>query len=106
MDHKYFKDASVEQKCEFLKTEVEKVSDRIDKQVDERDAYKGVAFVLLPFILMVGYNALIIIFDSYGVIKEIKLTILGIILFVLFMTFRTFYKKVKRGKWLWIGMKF
>lgn len=100
MDHKLFRESSTDQKCELLKGELEKVSDRIDKQVDEseRDAYKGVAFVLLPFILMVGYNALIIIFDSYGVIKEIKLTILGIILFVLFMTFRTFYKKVKRGK--------
>ena len=65
MDHKYFKDASVEQKFEFLKTEVEKVSDRIDKQVDERDAYKGVAFVLLPFILMVGYNVLNEYFDLF-----------------------------------------
>lgn len=96
LDHKYFKDASVEQKCEFLKTEVEKISDRIDKQVDERDAYKGVAFVLLPFILMVGYNVLNEYFDLFGVIRQIKIAILSIILLILFFTFRAYYKKVKR----------
>lgn len=94
MDHKLFIESSTDQKCELLKGELEKVNNRLDN-LKGNEADKGVAFVLFPFILMVGYNILSEVFDLFGVIKGVKLAIFAIILLYLIITFLTFYKRIK-----------
>ena len=94
MDHKLFRESSTDQKCELLKGELEKVNNRLDN-LKGNEADKGVAFVLFPFILMVGYNALLEMFEWFKVVEEIKLSILTIILLILFAIFRSYYKRIK-----------
>ena len=94
MDLKTYRESSTDQKCELLKDELIKVNNKIDNQKGN-EADKGVAFVLLPFILMVGYNALLEMFEWCKVVEEVKLSILTIILLILFAIFRSYYKRIK-----------
>ena len=94
MDHKTYRESSTDQKCELLKGELEKVNNRLDN-LKGNEADKGVAFVLFPFILMVGYNALLEMFEWFKVVEEVKLSILTIILLILFAIFRSYYKRIK-----------
>lgn len=96
MENKYFNESSVKQKCEFLKTEVEKLNNRIDKQIEEREADKGVAFVLLPFILMFGYNIVEEVFNRIACISDYKIAFYIVIWLILLKIYKHFYNRIKK----------
>lgn len=95
MNLKFFRDSSTDQKCELLKDELEKTNNRIDN-LKGNETDRGVAFVLLPFILMVGYNVANEIFEKVECISQYKIAIFIIILLVLWRKYKTFYKRAKK----------
>lgn len=94
MDQKLFRDSTSDQKCELLKGELDKVNNRLDK-IKGNEADKGVSFVLLPFILMFGYNILNDILDLFGIFKGLRIAFCIAILLLLLRIFVMFYNRIK-----------
>ena len=83
-----------DKKYKLLETKINELKNKINEH-NKRDAEKGVAFVLLPFILMFSYNVFNEILDLFGVFREVKIALCIAILLCLFKIYHIFYKRIK-----------